>query len=310
MPLDPKAKVVIDLFTPAEPVRWAEISAAEYRAQLDMAMAPPPDLGLAEIVDGAVPGAAGAIPIRIYRASLSPSQPCIVYYHGGGFVLGGLDTHDGICRRLCAAVGATVISVDYRLAPEHVFPAAVDDCYDATSHVLENAAAFGVDHARVAVAGDSAGGNLAAVVAILNRDRGGPPIRQQTLIYPVTDMTFQSESYIANAEGYFLTSGMMEWFGRQYTPAGHPPHDPLISPLFTPDLSALPPAVVITAEYDPLRDEGEAYAKRLAESGVPTVLKRYDGMIHGFFTMSGVLDQAEEAIALVAAELKTSFNLP
>ncbi len=307
MPLDPKAKAIIDLFTPAEPVRWAEISAAEYRAQMQLASFGPTDIKLPAVADDAIPGPAGPIPVRIYRAALEPAQPGIVYFHGGGFALGGLDTHDGTCRRLCKAVGATVISVDYRLAPEHRFPAAVDDCYAATVHLIGQADAFGLDPARIAVAGDSAGGNLAAVVAILNRDRGGPTILHQALIYPVTDMTFQSASYSENAEGYFLTRGMMEWFGWQYIPAGQPADDPLLSPLFTPDLSGLPAATLITAEYDPLRDEGEAYAKRLIAAGVPTTVRRYDGMIHGFFSMNGVVDQADDAHALVAAELTAAF---
>ena len=270
---------------------------------------PPPDIPLAEIVNTVAPGPAGDIPVRIYRASLEASQPVIVYFHGGGFVVGNLESHDGTCRRLCSAIGCTVISVDYRLAPEALYPAAVDDSYAATQWTADNAAALKIDPKRIAVAGDSAGGNLAAVVAIAARDKGGPAICHQLLTYPVTDMAFRSESYVTNGEGYFLTRSMMEWFGVQYVPEGHDVEDPLLSPLYAKDLSNLPPATVITAEFDPLRDEGEAYAKRLQAAGVPTKLIRYDGVFHGFFSMNGMLDQADEAHTFATGELKQAFGL-
>jgi acetyl esterase len=199
--------------------------------------------------------------------------------------------------------------VDYRLAPEHVYPAAVDDAYAATQWVATNAHLLKIDPQRIAVAGDSAGGNLAAVVAIIARDKGTPKLCHQLLTYPVTDMAFRSESYVTNGEGYFLTKDMMAWFGRQYVPADHDVEDPLLSPLYAKDLSGLPPATVITAEYDPLRDEGEAFAKRLSEAGVETKLIRYDGVIHGFFSMNGAIDQADEAHAFAAGELRKAFGL-
>jgi acetyl esterase len=310
MPLDPKAAAMIDYMSRMPTPDWATQDAVEFRAMMDAGRFPPPNIPLAEVVDETIPGPAGDLPIRIYRNSLEPDQPGIVYFHGGGFVLGNLESHDGTCRRLAVGTGATVISVDYRLAPEHRFPAAAEDSYAAALFVLENAEAFKLDAARIAVAGDSAGGNLAAVAALLLRDRGGPVLAHQLLIYPVTDMAFTQDSYQTNGEGYFLTRDMMVWFGRQYVPDGHPATDPLLSPLYAEDLSGLPPATVVTAEYDPLRDEGEAYARRLAEAGVPTVLKRYDGVIHGFFSMNGMIDQADDAHDWAAAELRKAFGTP
>ena len=309
MPLDPKAKAMIDMMAQMPVPAWSELDAVSYRAMMDMGRFPPPDLPLAEVVTTEIPGPGGPIPIRIYRASLNENQPGIVYFHGGGFVLGNLDSHDGTCRRLCMNIGCTVVSVDYRLAPESLYPAAVDDSYAATQWVATNAKTLKIDPARIAVAGDSAGGNLAAVVALIARDRGTPKLCHQLLTYPVTDMAFTSESYTSNGNGYFLTKDMMAWFGTQYVPPGHNVEDPLLSPIYAADLSKLPPATVITAEYDPLRDEGEAYAKRLQDAGVPTRLLRFDGVIHGFFSMNGAIDQADDAHAFAAGELKKAFGL-
>jgi acetyl esterase len=308
MPLDPKAKFMIDQMAQVPMPPWSEVDAVTVRGIMGSGRFPPPDLPLAEVSNTTVPGPAGQIPVRIYRASLEPNQPAIVYFHGGGFVIGDLESHDGTCRRLCHNIGCTVVSVDYRLAPEHVFPAAVDDSYAATEWVAAHAGALKIDPKRIAVAGDSAGGNLAAVVAIIARDKGGPAICHQLLTYPVTDMAFRSQSYVSNGEGYFLTKDMMAWFGRQYVPAGHDVEDPLLSPLYHKNLKGLPPATVITAEYDPLRDEGEDYARKLEAAGVPVKLVRYDGVFHGFFSMNGVIDQADDAHAFAAAELKKAFG--
>jgi len=308
MPLDRKAQIVIDMMAQIPMPPWPEVDPVAYRALTEAGRFPTPDLPLAEIADTTVPGPAGQIPVRIYRVSLEPNQPGIVYFHGGGFVIGSLESHDGTCRRLAHGAECTVVSVDYRLAPEARFPAAVDDSYAATVWVADHAKDLKIDPSRLAVAGDSAGGNLAAVVAILARDRGGPKLCHQLLTYPVTDLAFKSDSYITNGQGYFLTQEMMAWFGLQYLPPGHDAEDPLASPLYTADLSGLPPATVITAEYDPLRDEGEAYARRLAEAGIPTELVRYDGVIHGFFSMNGLIDQADTAHAFAAAELKKAFR--
>ena len=307
MPLDPIAKALIDQMS-AMQVPFAQIGAAAYRALSNAAPRPPSTVTLADISDRTIPGPGGPLPIRIYKASLAPAQPGLVFLHGGGFVICNLDSHDALCRALSKAAGCTVVSVDYRLAPEHKFPAAAEDAYAAGDWVFKNAASLGIDPARIATAGDSAGGNLATVAAIMLRDRGGAQFCHQLLVYPVTDLTCGTESYNLLAQGYFLTREMMEWFIAQYLPAGHSVTDPLASPLHAPNLAGLPPATVITAEYDPLRDEGEAYAKRLAAAGVAVESKRYDGVFHGFFSMGGVLPQADQALAWATERLRRAFK--
>jgi len=241
--------------------------------------------------------ARNAIPVRIYAAESGGLRPALIYFHGGGFVFGNLDTHDSVCRAFAIESGAVVISVDYRLAPENKFPAAVDDSYAATQWVAANAGRLGIDASRIAVGGDSAGGNLATVVAMRCRDAGGPALALQLLIYPVTDVSsFETASHRELAEGYFLTRAAMEWFTGHYLASPDQVRHPEASPLLAKDLSGLPPAVVITAEFDPLRDEGEAYAKRLQQSGVSVTIKRYPGMIHGFISMHGVISGGREAI--------------
>jgi acetyl esterase len=232
----------------------------------------------------------------------------LVYFHGGGWVIGNLDTHDGVCRQLCNAAHCVVVSVDYRLAPEHPYPAAAEDAYAATRWVAANAAAIGGDPARIALGGDSAGGNLTAVVTLMARDRGGPPLVFQLLVYPATDApTADHPSYRENAEGYFLTRDMMLWFWNHYCGSTPDLTDAYRYPLRAKDLRRLPPAYVITAEFDPLRDEGEAYAARLREANVPVRLKRYAGMIHGFFGMGALLTQAREATKEAAEALRSAF---
>jgi acetyl esterase len=221
-------------------------------------------------------------------------------------VIGDLDTADGMARTLCNRSGAVVVSVDYRLAPEHRFPAAADDCLAATRWVAEHSAELDVDPSRLAVGGDSAGGNLAAVVALRCRDEGGPALRHQLLLYPVTDCTATQPSHDENAEGYLLTHATMVWFIDHYLGDGDQ-KDPLASPLFADDLSGLAPATVITTELDPLRDEGEAFAARLRDAGVPISATRYDGQIHGFASMLGVLDDAGKVLDEVGAALRASL---
>jgi acetyl esterase len=233
--------------------------------------------------------------------------PGIVYFHGGGFVIGNLDSHDGTCRALANASGCAVVSVDYRLAPEHRFPAAPEDCYAALRFVAERGAELGIDARRLAVAGDSAGGNLAAVTALLARERRGPDVRFQLLVYPVADHAFDTPSYRDNAEGYFLSAAMMRWFWGHYLERPEQGDDPLASPLRAKDLAGLPPALVITAEYDPLRDEGEAYAARLKQAGVAAELLRYDGQIHGFFSLFDALDDGRAAVERAGAALRAAL---
>lgn len=250
---------------------------------------------------------ADGVPVRLYRPNDRADLGLLVYYHGGGWVLGSLDSHDDVCRKLANAMGHAVLSVDYRLAPEHPFPVPVTDSLNALRWAHANAASLGVDPTRLAVGGDSAGGNLAAVVAQLRPVE----LRHQMLIYPVTDARRGSQSYRDNADGYRLTAASMKWFCDHYLSGDHGSEDdPRVSPLCAPDsaLVGAPPALVITAEYDPLRDEGEEYAQRLLAAGVPCTLTRYYGQIHGFFSMSAFVDDGGQAIAQAAAAVKQAFE--
>ena len=257
------------------------------------------------VEDITIPGPAGGIPARVYRPDAERPTPLVVYYHGGGWVLGNIESHDGTCRALANRSGATVVSVDYRLAPEAPFPAAVDDSLAAARWCHAHAGELGVDAARLAVAGDSAGGNLAAVVSLLARE-GGPPIAFQLLIYPATDARMETASISENGEGYLLTEVDMKWFYGHYAA---PATDWRVSPLLAPDLSGAPPAMIITAGFDPLRDEGEAYARRLAEAGVPVEYVHYEGMIHGFFGFGEQVDVARQAVDTAGAALRQALGV-
>ena len=261
------------------------------------------------VEDRAIPGPGGPIPVRIYTPPLPGALPALVFFHGGGFVVGDLDVADFRCRMLTDWVGCVVVSVDYRMAPEHIFPAAAEDCYAATAWVATNAAALAVDPARIAVGGDSAGGNLAAVVALMARDEGTPALAFQYLAYPVTDTDFETASYRDNAEGYGLSLAQMRWYWDQYVPDPEQRNNPLAAPLRAESLGGLPPALVVTAEFDPLRDEGEAYAKRLAGAGVKVELRRYDGLIHGFFGQTAEFAAARIAFNDSVAALRSAFGI-
>jgi acetyl esterase len=307
LPLHAQAQALLDQFAAAGLPDLTQLPPAAVRLafeQMSPAREPEP---VARAEDRTLPGPAGEIPVRIYAPESRGPLPAIAYFHGGGFVLGGLDTHDGTCRALANASGAMVVSVDYRLAPEHRFPAAAEDCYAALRFLGERGAELGADPRRLAVAGDSAGGNLAAVAALCARERRGPVLRFQLLVYPVADHRFDTPSYRDNAEGYFLTAAMMRWFWGHYLERAEQGDDPLASPLRAKDLSGLPPALVVTAEYDPLRDEGEAYAARLREAGVPTELRRYAGQIHGFFSMFDLLDDGRTALDHAAGALRKAL---
>jgi acetyl esterase len=259
-----------------------------------------PDV-LGRVEDLSAPGPAGNVPLRLYALEQGGPRPALVYFHGGGFVFGNLDTHEAVCRAIAKESGAVVISVDYRLAPEHKFPRAVEDSHTATLWVVQNAAELGIDPRYISVGGDSAGGNLATVVAMRCRDAGGPALASQVMIYPVTDVSsFETDSHRDLADGYFLTRAAMKWFTGHYLPSASLAHHPEASPLLATDLSGLPPALVITAEFDPLRDEGEAYAQRLRQAGVPVTISRYPGMIHAFVSMRGVLAAGRQAITEIA----------
>ena len=283
MPVDPQIQALLDMRAQLPPLHT--LSVADARLQMaarDIPGLRKPEIG--SVVSRAMPGPDGPLPLRIYTPRGEGPFPLMVFFHGSGFVVCSLDTHDGMCRNLCAGANCVVVSVDYRLAPEHKFPAAPDDCLAATRWVGQNASSLRGDVARIMVAGDSAGGNLAAVVALRVRDEGGPKLIGQMLIYPVTDY-FQpgSPSMTENGEGYGLTRDGMIWFWNHYVRSPGDAVHPHASPLRAATLAGLPPALVVTAQYDPLRDEGEAYAEALRKVGVQVEMKRWDGMNHGFF---------------------------
>ena len=293
MPLHPDCRKVLDMLDSLGMKDFSELTPTEAR---ELSLTPPPEAPtpVAEVVNRSISGPDGNIPLRIYRPAGAPLG-VLVYFHGGGWVVGGLDSHDETCRRLCAGAGVAVVAVDYRLAPETRYPGAVRDCRHATVWVAENAAQLGFDPARLAVGGDSAGGNLAATTAQMARDEGGPRIAFQLLVYPVVDADFDRPSYQANAAGYLLSRRAMQWFWDHYAPAAEQRSEPYAAPLKG-SLVGLPPALVQVAEFDPLRDEGVAYAQALEAAGVPVRLTCYDGMIHGFFGLFDAIGAAGQAM--------------
>ena len=310
MALDPQARIVLDQMANAggPPINELSVEEARQASALLNAMQGDPE-PVAGVEDRMLPGPGSDIPVRIYTPSGKGPLPVLLYFHGGGWVLGDIESSDPLCRALANASGCIVISVDYRLAPEHPFPAAVDDAYYATQWAAANAADFSGDPSRIAVSGDSAGGNLAAVVSQIARDRGEPTIKFQLLIYPATDAACNTPSHSENADDYFLTKNAMRWFWNHYVQNDADRKHPHASPLRADDLSGLPPALVITAEFDPLRDEGEQYAERMRTVGTAVQLTRYDGMIHGFIAMSGVIDQGKKAIQQSAEALRAVFKM-
>jgi acetyl esterase len=259
-------------------------------------------------VDLQAAGPYGAIPIRLYRPDAGDGRAMAIFFHGGGWVIGDLDHSDALCRWLCRESGCIVANVDYRLAPEHKYPAAAEDAYAALVWLHANAAANCADAGRLAVVGSSAGGNLAAVAALMARDRGGPRLCAQVLVYPVTDQGCDSPSYVEFADGYVVSSEDMRWYWRQYLADPSQANDAYASPLRARELCGLPPALVITAEYDCVRDDGERYAERLRAAGVEARVSRYRGTLHGFFAMPGVNDQGTRAVAEAAAYLRHVFG--
>jgi acetyl esterase len=276
------------------------------------ATAPRPPIPMARVDSLQIPGDAGPIPARFYLpGGLPPASPppLLVFYHGGGWVIGDLETHDGVCRFLAAAAGTAVLAIDYRLAPEHPFPAAVEDSWSAFAWAAANAAELGADPARIAVGGDSAGGNLAAVVSLQARDAGGPRPAMQLLIYPPTDSAGDLPSRRLFAEGFLLTKNDMETFERHYLPPGTDASDPRVSILLAPDVSDLPPAYVATAGFDPLRDEGEAYALRMREAGVQVALRRHPGLIHSFANETAISRTSRGAMLEAAGALRMGLAI-
>ena len=312
MPVDPQIQQVIDALAASEFGPVHELTPPEARTQYEWmvkarGIAPAP---VGAVEDRTIPDAAGALPVRVYRPDIAGGDlPGFVYFHGGGHVIGSLDTHDATARNLCNGAGCIVVSVDYRLAPEHKFPAAAQDAFAAVRWCAAHGAEIGVDTHRIAIGGDSAGGNLAAVAALMARDAGGPPLRLQVLVYPVTDYACDTASYRTYATGYgMLEARSMRWFRDHYLRDEADRLDLRAAPLRVADLSGLPPAMVLTAQCDVLHDEGEAYARRLRAAGVEVAYRDCEGMIHGFFTMAPAIDGAVRAQALVCEAMKEAFE--
>jgi acetyl esterase len=299
MPLDPQVRDFLDRLAAANLPPIHEQPVEEARAQMDLSthfLGPLPRVD--RIEDRLIQGPDGSLRVRIITplgAGPEP-RPVMVYFHGGGWVLGNIESHEGVCRALANAAGVTVVSVDYRLAPEHKFPAAALDAYAAVIWVAASAQEFGADPTRIIVAGDSAGGNLAAVACLMARDHRGPSLAYQVLIYPITDFNLERTSYQECAQGFFLTRAEMAWYWDHYVKTPDDRRHPYASPCQSTDLSGLPRALVITAEFDVLRDEGEDYARQLQAAAVPVKLRRYDGMIHGFVRRYPFFDQGKAAI--------------
>ncbi len=313
MSLDPQVKALLEAAARSGRKPINHFPPLEARVQFKEMRKPllPPTPPIGAVRDFAVAGRRGAIPVRHYRpVGKNPDDqlPVLIYFHGGGWVVGDLESHDSLCRQLANGAECALIAVDYRMGPEHKFPAAVDDAEDVVRHVADHAAALTIDPSRIAVGGDSAGGNLATIVAMLWRDSRHPVIKCQLLIYPATDLAADRPSHFEFAEGYNLTRDLILYFRGHYLNDITEIKDWRASPLLAADHSGLPPAHIITAGFDPLRDEGKAYAETLAAAGVKVKYRCYAGMIHGFITMSGVLRVANEAIADCAAELKLQFS--
>lgn len=309
MALDPQVAQLLKSFESMDipPVHEMPVEQArELTGALAGMMGDPEPVPFVE--DRTVPGPDGPIPVRLYSLGAGPSLPVLVYFHGGGWVTGDLALVDSLCRALVNRAACAVLSVDYRLAPEHPWPAGLEDCFAAVRWVAEHAGELGLNSARLAVGGDSAGGNLAAAVCLKARDRGGPPIAFQALLCPILDCSFDTASYRENGEGYFLTAATMHWFWDQYLAGRADGSDPAASPLRASDLTGLPPALIITAEFDPLRDEGEAYGARLEAAGVPVTVRRWEGQIHAFLTMGLLVDDSQEGIDAVATALRRALE--
>lgn len=310
MPLNPQTQAVLDML--AEVTMSPEsLGVQGMRDMANLAEVAEP-VGLNKVENRTLSFNGVDVPVRIYTPVGEGPHPLMVYYHGGGWVICGLDSHDGTCQTLCREASAVVVSVDYRLAPEHKYPAAADDSYAATLWAYENASELNARADQLIVSGDSAGANLATVVALMARDKAAageavPRVAYQALIYPVTDYDFSRESYRANASGFYLETDTMKWFWEQYADGAPKALEPYASPIRA-NLGGLPPGLVITAEYDPLHDEGEAYAAKLNEAGVATEYIRYEGQIHGFVGMKDAIDDGQHALETIAAKVREFFS--
>ncbi|MDH6109397.1 acetyl esterase [Kitasatospora sp. MAP12-15] len=310
MPLDPQVQALRERRAAAATPPLYELTVESARAAdlADIRAAAGDPEPVAQISELRIPGPGGELDLRVYRPAGEGPRPALLYFFGGGWTLGSIDTSDAICRSLTNAVGCTTLTVGYRLAPEHPFPAAVQDCWATVRWVVEHAASLGIDPARLAVGGDSAGGNLAAAVTLLAKEHEGPALAHQLLVYPVTEHLCDTPSRRENIDPLLFNRYSMDWYWGHYLARPEDGRNPLASPLRADDLGGLPEATVITAEFDPLRDEGEQYAERLRESGVAVEATRYDGMAHGFFAMSGVLDGGRTALDHAARRLREAFG--
>ncbi len=309
MAVDPQIQALLDRGTGVPATHTLPVAEArrQYEARIAL-MATAPEL--ARVVERDIAGEAGPIRLRIYTPAGEAPFPLLVFFHGSGFVLCSLDTHDGMCRNLAAGIGCVVVSVDYRLAPEHKFPNGPNDCLAATRWAAAHAIELGIDQQRIMLAGDSAGGNMAAVTALRIRDEGGPTLCGQMLLYPVTDYhTPGTRSYVENADGFGLTRETMKWFWDHYLNDAADAEHPHASPLRARDLAGLPAAYVLSAEYDPLRDEAELYGERLQAAGVPTRITRRAGMNHGFLFWVGRVNGADAAMNDACAWARETFQI-
>ena len=307
MPLAPEYQAMLAQLAEADGPAIVDLTPAEAREAYRLMRPVNPEIAVGSVAERAVPGPAGGIPVRIYTPEGRGPFPVYVNFHGGGWVIGDLDTADAVCRDICRSTRCVVVSVDYRLAPEHPYPAAVDDAFAATRWAADNMSALG-GNGRLAVGGDSAGGNLAAVICRRARDQGGPPIHFQLLLYPVTDADLDRPSYRENGTGYLLERDTMRWFWDHYCPDPARRLEPDASPIRAADLSNLPPALVVTAEFDPLRDEGEAYAAALEAAGVPARSVRYDGLVHDFFATAQIFPCSRGGFEYACEALQQALN--
>nr|AIT69706.1 lipase/esterase AS-Trib6 [uncultured bacterium] len=306
MPITAESQVVLNVLAQQGVKALDELPAAEGRAYFNAVFKTKPEdqEACARIEELTIPVASGDIPARLYAPPATGKLPVLVHYHGGGWVYMNLDTHDAYCRLLANRTGCAVIAVEYRKAPEYPFPIPLEDCYAALRWTVSNADKLGLDATRLGVIGDSAGGNLAAAVAIMARDQHGPAIKAQVLTYPAVDATMSQPSVTENAAAPLLGRPQMDWFWKHYNKHGGNAQDPRLSPLYASDLSRLPPAFISTAEFDPLRDEGEAYANKLRAAGVAVDYRRYDGVFHGFMLMAKIIPEGAQLIAAQAAFIK------
>jgi acetyl esterase len=308
VPLHPAIQAMLAAEVPGPSIDAMPVAEARVLREGMMLQRPRREEPVARVEDWMIPGSGLGIPVRVYTPSGEAGPlPILVFFHGGGWVFGTLETHSDICRTLCHRSGSLVVSVDYRRAPEHRFPAALEDCCAAVRWCAGHAAEIGGDPTRLAVAGDSAGGNLAAAVALRLRDEGGPTLALQVLIYPVTNCAFDTASYHQYASGYGLTRDMMRFFWKSYLSRPADANHPAASLLQAADLTGLPPALVLTAQYDVLRDEGEAYAARLAQAAVPVRCTRYLEMNHGFVQLGALCEPALQGLMEIAASVRTTF---